>query len=222
MRDPAAYRIKYKPHPHAGDKWCVYPTYDYTHCIIDSIENITHSLCTLEFEIRRDSYYWLLEALNLYRPFVWEYSRLNLTNTILSKRRLEKLVVEGKVTGWDDPRLHTLMGLKRRGYTPSAINAFCERIGVSRAGNDKMLSIKYLEYFMRKELDAEAPRDFMVADPIKLVITNLDKDEEIKAPLFPIDPSKGDRKYTIKKEVFIERSDFKEVTAKGFWGLAPD
>jgi glutaminyl-tRNA synthetase len=115
MRDPVAYRIKYAPHPHAGDKWCVYPTYDYTHCINDSLENITHSLCTLEFEIRRDSYYWLLEALDLYRPFVWEYSRLNLTRNVLSKRIITKLVESKIVNGWDDPRLLTLNGLRRRG-----------------------------------------------------------------------------------------------------------
>ena len=115
MRDPVAYRIKYVPHPHAGNKWCIYPTYDYTHCLNDSLENVTHSLCTLEFEIRRDSYYWLLEAADMYRPFVWEYSRLNLTRNVLSKRKLTQLVVTGKVSGWDDPRLLTINGLRRRG-----------------------------------------------------------------------------------------------------------
>jgi glutaminyl-tRNA synthetase len=115
MRDPVAYRIKYVPHPHAGDKWCIYPTYDYTHCLNDSLENITHSLCTLEFEIRRDSYYWLLEALDLYRPFVWEYSRLNLTRNVLSKRKLTQLVNGKHVRGWDDPRLLTVNGLRRKG-----------------------------------------------------------------------------------------------------------
>lgn len=115
MRDPVAYRIKYAPHPHAGDKWCIYPMYDYTHCICDSLENITHSLCTLEFEVRRDLYYWVLEQLELYRPFVWEYSRLNISNTVLSKRKLHRLVFESKVDGWDDPRILTLNGLRRRG-----------------------------------------------------------------------------------------------------------
>jgi glutaminyl-tRNA synthetase len=168
MRDPVAYRIRYTPHPHAGDKWCIYPTYDYTHCIIDSLENITHSLCTLEFEIRRESYYWLLEALDLYRPFVWEYSRLNITYNVLSKRKLEKLVNEKIVSGWDDPRLFTLNGLRRRGYTPTMINEFCNEIGVSRKGNENVTSIKLLEFFARKELDREAPRTFGVLDPILL------------------------------------------------------
>ncbi|MCO5601875.1 hypothetical protein L7F22_056001 [Adiantum nelumboides] len=132
MFDLIAYRIKYTPHPHAGDKWCIYPSYDYTHCIVDSLENITHSLCTLEFEIRRPSYYWLLEALDLYHPYVWEYSRLSITNTVLSKRKLNRLVREKWVDGWDDPRLMTLAGLRRRGFTPDAINAFVRDIGITR------------------------------------------------------------------------------------------
>jgi len=140
MRDPVAYRIRYVPHPHAGNKWCIYPTYDYTHCINDSLENITHSLCTLEFENRRESYYWLLEALDLYKPMVWEYSRLNLTYTVLSKRKLEKLVGERVVTDWEDPRMPTVLGLRRRGYTPSMINDFAAEIGVSRKGNDNVTS----------------------------------------------------------------------------------
>jgi glutaminyl-tRNA synthetase len=193
MRDTVAYRIRYVSHPHAGDKWCIYPTYDYTHCIIDSLENITHSLCTLEFEIRRESYYWLLEALDIYRPFVWEYSRLNLTYNVLSKRRLEKLVNEKHVRGWDDPRLLTIMGLKRRGYTPSMINDFCEEIGVSRKGNENITSIKLLENFARKELDRDAPRIFGVIDPVLLEIVNLEdvKEKEIEAPLFPVNKERG-------------------------------
>ena len=193
MRDPVAYRIRYTPHPHAGEKWCIYPTYDYTHCIIDSLENITHSLCTLEFEIRRESYYWLLEALEIYRPFVWEYSRLNLTYNVLSKRKLEKLVNEGHVRGWDDPRLLTLNGLKRRGYTPTVINDFCQEIGVSRKGNENITSIKLLEFFARRELDRDAPRTFGVLDPVLLEIVNLEeaKEKEIDAPLFPVDKTKG-------------------------------
>lgn len=170
MRDPVAYRIRYVPHPHAGDKWCIYPTYDYTHCIVDSLENITHSLCTLEFEIRRESYYWLLEALEIYRPFVWEYSRLNLTYSCTSKRKLEKLVADKIVNGWEDPRLITILGLKRRGYTPSMINDFCQEIGVSRKGNENVTSIKLLEFFARRELDHNAPRTFGVLDPILLEI----------------------------------------------------
>jgi len=170
MRDPVAYRIRYVPHPHAGNKWCIYPTYDYTHCINDSLENITHSLCTLEFENRRESYYWLLEALDLYRPIVWEYSRLNLTYTVLSKRKLEKLVATKTVEGWEDPRMLTVLGLKRRGYTPSMINDFCNEIGVSRKGNDNVTQIKLLEHYARKELDRDAPRTFGVLEPVLLEI----------------------------------------------------
>jgi len=145
MKDPHAYRIRYTGHPHSGDKWCIYPTYDYTHCIVDSLENVTHSLCTLEFEIRRESYFWLLGALNLYRPNVWEYSRLNVSNTVTSKRKVEELVVNGDVRGWDDPRLHTIQGMRRRGYTPSMINAFCEDIGVSRKGNENITDYRKIE-----------------------------------------------------------------------------
>ena len=193
MRDPVAYRIRYTPHPHAGDKWCIYPTYDYTHCIIDSLENITHSLCTLEFEVRRESYYWLLEALDLYRPFVWEYSRLNITYNVLSKRKLEKLVNSKLVRGWDDPRLFTLNGLKRRGYTPTMINEFCNEIGVARKGNENITSIKLLEFFARKELDREASRTFGVIDPVLIHIVNFDqvKEKVIEAPLFPTDKTRG-------------------------------
>lgn len=193
MRDPVAYRIRYVPHPHSGDKWCIYPTYDYTHCINDSLENITHSLCTLEFENRRESYYWLLEALDLYRPIVWEYSRLNITYTVLSKRKLEKLVATKSVDGWEDPRMPTILGLKRRGYTPSMINDFCNEIGVSRKGNDNVTQIKLLEHYARKELDREATRTFGVLEPVLLEIVNFEdiKQTDIEAPLFPTDKSKG-------------------------------
>jgi glutaminyl-tRNA synthetase len=136
MRDFVAYRIRFTPHPHSGDEWCIYPTYDYTHCLVDSLENITHSLCTLEFETRRESYYALLKDCDVYKPNVWEYSRLNVSNTVLSKRRIEKLVNDGHVEGWNDPRLLTLEGLRRRGYTPSMLNAFCKEIGVARKGNE--------------------------------------------------------------------------------------
>lgn len=149
MRDFVAYRIRYVPHPHSGDKWCIYPTYDYTHCIVDSLENITHSLCTLEFENRRESYYRLLKDAQIYQPFVWEYSRLNLTNTVLSKRKIEELINTKRVTGWDDPRLHTIQALRRRGYTPSIILAFLDDIGVARNGNENYTDVKKLEYFAR-------------------------------------------------------------------------
>jgi glutaminyl-tRNA synthetase len=201
MRDVVCYRIRYVPHPHSGDAWCIYPTYDYTHCIVDSLENITHSLCTLEFEIRREPYYWFLKELDLYKPFVWEYSRLNISNTVLSKRKIEKLIADKHVIGWNDPRLHTVQGLRRRGYTPSVINAFCEAIGVSRKGNENITSYKKLEFYARKELDATAPRTFAVRVPVLLEIVNFEKvtNTKITAPLFPADPSKGTQTYTVTK-----------------------
>ena len=206
MRDFVAYRIRYVPHPHAGNKWCIYPTYDFTHCINDSLENITHSLCTLEFENRRESYYWLLGALDLYKPTVWEYSRLNLTYTVLSKRKLEKLVNEGCVTGWEDPRMPTVLGLKRRGYTASMINNFAEEIGVSRKGNENMTSIGLLENYARKELDVTASRTFGVQDPVLLEIVNIAEvtNRDIKAPLFPADPTRGEQVYKLSERVYID------------------
>lgn len=224
MRDPVAYRIRYVTHPHVGDKWCIYPTYDYTHCINDSLENITHSLCTLEFENRRESYYWLLEALDLYRPIVWEYSRLNLTYTVLSKRKLEKLVADKKVDSWEDPRILSILGLKRRGYTPSMINEFCNEIGVSRKGNDNTTQIKLLEHYARRELDRDAPRTFGVTDPVLLEIVNFEdvKEKDIEAPLFPIDKTKGSQIYKLSQYVYIDREDFSETDAKGFFGLTPE
>lgn len=189
MRDFVAYRIRFTPHPHSGDEWCIYPTYDYTHCLVDSLENITHSLCTLEFETRRESYYQLLKDCDVYKPNVWEYSRLNVSNTVLSKRRIEKLVDSGLVEGWNDPRLLTLEGLRRRGYTPSMLNAFCKEIGVARKGNENVTSIKLLENFARLELDKGAPRTFGVMDPIHIKITNFKelKNTKHEAMLFPAD-----------------------------------
>lgn len=145
LRDPVIYRIRYTPHPHAKSKWCIYPLYDYTHPICDSLEGITHSLCTLEFEIRRELYYWVLEQLDLYRPYVWEYSRLNISNTVLSKRKLHYLIHNNYVNGWDDPRVLTLNGMKRRGYTADAINNFCDAIGVTRRGNENIINMGVLE-----------------------------------------------------------------------------
>lgn len=149
MRDPPCYRIRYTPHPHVGDKWCIYPLYDYTHGISDSIEGITHSLCSLEFEIRRDLYYWCLDALNIYKPNVWEFSRLNITNTVLSKRKLHYLVHNRIVNGWDDPRIFTLNGLRRRGYTGKSINDFCDVVGITRRGNENHVSYKVLEHCLK-------------------------------------------------------------------------
>ncbi len=221
MRDPVAYRIKYAPHPHAGDKWCIYPTYDYTHCLNDSLENITHSLCTLEFEIRRDSYYWLLEALDMYRPFVWEYSRLNLTKIAMSKRKLTDLVNKKLVTGWDDPRLPTINGLRRRGYTAEAINNFVDTVGVTRRGNDNFLSIKLLEHCIRTDLDKKAPRTLAVLDPLKITLVNVPDHYkvEIETPIFPKNKEAGNQKITINKVIYIEKSDFSMQTNEDFFGL---
>ena len=223
MRDPVAYRIKYVPHPHAGDKWCIYPTYDFTHCLNDSLENITHSLCTLEFEIRRDSYYWLLEAAEMYRPFVWEYSRLNVTHIVVSKRKLLQLVTSHTVNGWDDPRMPTINGLRRRGYTADAINNFVDTVGVTRRGNENIISIKLLENAVKSDLDKKAPRTMAVIEPIKVNLVNLKEDLSIDTPLFPkLKESGGVRKVNLTKNIFIERIDFKEEDDKDFNGLTPN
>lgn len=178
MRDFIAYRIRFVDHPMTGDKWCIYPSYDYTHCLVDSIENITHSLCTLEFEIRRESYYQLLKDANVYKPYVWEYSRLNITNTVMSKRKIEKLVELGLVKSWKDPRLLTIEGLRKRGYSASMINDFCAHLGVARKGNENFTSHKLLEKFARTELDREAPRTFGVVNPVLLEIVNIEAAKE--------------------------------------------
>ncbi|GJX38918.1 glutamine--tRNA ligase-like protein [Tanacetum coccineum] len=164
---------QFTPHPHARDKWCIYPSYDYAHCIVDSLENITHSLCTLEFETRRASYYWLLDALSLYQPYVGEYSRLNITHTVLSKRKLNRLVTENYVDGWDDPRLMTLAGLRRRGVTSTAINTFVRGLGISRS-DGSMIRLEKLEHIVRDELNKTAPRTIVMLHPLKVVITNLE------------------------------------------------
>ncbi|KAM5567754.1 glutamine--tRNA ligase [Rosa sericea] len=221
MYDLIAYRIKFTPHPHAGDKWCIYPSYDYAHCIVDSLENITHSLCTLEFETRRASYYWLLHALGLYQPYVWEYSRLNVSNTVMSKRKLNRLVTENWVDGWDDPRLMTLAGLRRRGVTSTAINTFVRGIGITRS-DCSMIHLSRLEYHIREELNKTAPRTMVVLDPVKVVITNW-KDDLIKdceARKWP-DSEAESYKVPFSKVLYIERSDFRLKDSKDYFGLAP-
>ncbi|KAK4493548.1 hypothetical protein RD792_017975 [Penstemon davidsonii] len=224
MYDLIAYRIKFTPHPHAGDKWCIYPSYDYTHCIVDSIENITHSLCTLEFETRRASYYWLLDALGLYQPYVWEYSRLNITNTVMSKRKLNRLVTEKWVDGWDDPRLMTLAGLRRRGVTASSINSFVRGIGITRSDNS-MIRQDRLEYHIREELNKTAPRTMVVLNPLKVVITNMDAStmelDAKKWPDAPADDASSFYKIPFSKVVYIEESDFRMKDSKDYYGLAP-
>lgn len=223
MRDTVAYRIRYTAHPHSGDKWCIYPTYDYTHCLVDSYENITHSLCTLEFEIRRESYYQLLKDLDVYQPFVWEYSRMNISNTVLSKRKIEKLIETGRCSGWDDPRLHTIQGLRRRGYTPTVINKFCAKIGVARSGNENLTSYKKLEFYAREELNATAPRTFAVLDPIEIEIVNFDaiQEREIEQPIFPDDKSKGSQILKLTPSIYVDKSDFSAEVKKGYYGIMP-
>lgn len=223
MYDLIAYRIKFTPHPHAGDKWCIYPSYDYAHCIVDSLENITHSLCTLEFETRRASYYWLLDVLGLYLPYVWEYSRLNLTNTVMSKRKLNRLVTDKWVDGWDDPRLMSLAGLRRRGVTPTAINAFVRGIGITRS-DSSLIRLDRLEYHIREELNKTAARAMVVLNPLKVVITNLEVGSvmDLDAKKWPdADDASSMYKVPFSKVVYIERSDFRMKDSKDYYGLAP-
>ncbi|KAG2447630.1 hypothetical protein HYH02_007548 [Chlamydomonas schloesseri] len=221
MFDLIAYRIKFVEHPHAGDKWCIYPSYDYTHCLVDSLEDITHSLCTLEFETRRASYYWLLEVLGLYKPVVWEYSRLNITHAVMSKRKLNKLVMGGYVHGWDDPRLLTLAGMRRRGVPPTAINAFCRDIGITR--NENIIQLPRLEHFIRSELDATSPRALAVLRPLKVVITNMAADhfQEVEAQTFPGREHSEAVKVPLTRVVYIEATDFRLKDEKDYYGLAP-
>ncbi|KAL1198349.1 Glutamine--tRNA ligase, cytoplasmic [Cardamine amara subsp. amara] len=226
MYDLIAYRIKFTSHPHAGDKWCIYPTYDYAHCIVDSLENITHSLCTLEFETRRASYYWLLHSLGRYMPYVWEYSRLNVTNTVMSKRKLNYIVTNKYVDGWDDPRLLTLAGLRRRGVTPSSINAFVRGLGITRS-DGSMIHVSRLEHHIREELNKTAPRTMVVLNPLKVVITNLESDKviELDAKRWPNaqnDDPLAFYKVPFSRVVYIEQSDFRIKDSKDYFGLAPD
>ncbi|KAF9593838.1 hypothetical protein IFM89_025623 [Coptis chinensis] len=239
MYDLIAYRIKasFSPHPHAGDKWCIYPSYDFAHCIVDSLENVTHSLCTLEFETRRASYYWLLDALDLYQPYVWEYSRLNVTNTVMSKRKLNRLVTDKWVDGWDDPRLMTLAGLRRRGVTSTSINAFVRGIGITRSDNS-LIRLDRLEYHIREELNKTAARAMVVLHPLKVVITNLDDNlimdlDAKKWPDAQTDDASSIYKVSVEffelntqavpfsNVVYIERSDFRTKDSKDYYGLAP-
>ncbi|GMH32257.1 hypothetical protein BSKO_00091 [Bryopsis sp. KO-2023] len=220
MFDLIAYRVKFVAHPHVGDKWCVYPSYDFTHCVVDSLENISHSLCTLEFESRRASYYWLLEVLGLYKPFVYEYSRLNITHNVLSKRKLKALVDGGYVCGWEDPRLYTLSGLRRRGVTPNSMNNFCKEMGITRSDND--IPVHRLEHHIRQDLDATSPRTMAVLRPLKVVISNLPDDhmEEVSAKVFP-GRTEETYKVPFTKVVYMEATDFKEIDEKNYYGLAP-
>jgi glutaminyl-tRNA synthetase len=221
MRDPVFYRIKKVSHHRTKDKWCIYPTYDFTHGICDSLEGITHSICTLEFEVHRQLYDWILDQLGIHHPRQIEFARLNLSHTILSKRKLLELAEKKYVNGWDDPRMPTLSGLRRRGYTPSAIRNFCDQIGVARA--DSIVDLVLLENAQREELNKIAPRAMAVLRPLKVIIDNYPPDlvEELTAINNPEDPSMGDRKLSFTRELYIEEEDFREDPPKHFYRLAP-
>jgi len=221
MRDPVMYRILHATHHRTGDKWCVYPTYDFAHGQSDSIEGITHSICTLEFEDHRPLYDWFLDQLNIHHPQQIEFARLNLTHTVLSKRRLLQLVRQKHVTGWDDPRMPTLAGFRRRGYTPEAIRNFCERIGVAK--RNSMVDIAMLEHCLREDLNKRAPRVMAVLRPLKIVIENYPEGqvEELEAVNNPEDPTMGTRKVPFSRELYIEQEDFREEPPKGFFRLSP-
>ncbi|NDV25770.1 glutamine--tRNA ligase/YqeY domain fusion protein [Desulfovibrio sp. JC010] len=220
LRDPTLYRIRKAHHHRTGDKWCIYPMYDFTHCISDSLEKITHSICTLEFENNRALYDWTLESLGVYRPQQIEFARLNLSYTVMSKRRLIQLVEEGHVSGWDDPRMPTISGMRRRGYSPASIRNFCERIGVAKAAN--MVDFALLEFSVREDLNAHSNRVMGVVNPIKLVIDNYPEDqvEEFEVQNNPEDESAGSRKVPFSKTLYIERDDFMEDAPKKFFRLS--
>lgn len=221
MRDPVMYRIKYATHPHVGDKWCIYPMYDYTHCISDSIEGITHSICTLEFEDHRPLYDWFLDELDIYHPQQIEFARLNLSSTVMSKRKLLQLVKEGHVAGWDDPRMPTLSGLRRRGVPPEAIRNFCERIGVAK--NDSVVDIALLEFCIREVLNKTAPRVMGVLDPLKVTLINYPEEqvETMECLNNPEDERMGTRLVPFCRELYIDRDDFREDPPPKYYRLAP-
>lgn len=221
MRDPTLYRIRRATHHRTGDAWCIYPMYDYAHALSDSMEKITHSLCTLEFEDHRPLYDWTLEELDVYRSQQIEFARLNLTNTIMSKRRLLQLVEGGHVSGWDDPRMPTISGLRRRGYTPEAIRAFCDQIGISK--RDTVVNMALLEHCIREDLNRQAPRAMAVLNPLKVVIDNYPEGQtqEFDAVNNPEDPAMGVRKVPFSREIYIERDDFREDPPARFFRLAP-
>ena len=221
MRDPVMYRILHAEHHRTGDKWCLYPMYDWAHGLSDSIEGITHSICTLEFEDHRPLYDWFLEQLEVYQPQQIEFARLNLTHTVMSKRKLLRLVQDNHVNGWNDPRMPTISGLRRRGYTPESIREFCERIGVAK--KDSVVDIKLLEYCIREDLNKYAPRVLGVLRPLRLIIDNYPEDqvEELEAINNPEDPSMGTRMVPFSRVLYIEREDFREDAPKKWFRLAP-
>jgi len=221
MRDPVMYRILHAEHPRTGDKWCIYPMYDWAHGLEDSIEGITHSICTLEFEDHRPLYDWFLDELGVYHPRQIEFARLNLTYTVMSKRMLLELVQKGHVSGWDDPRMPTISGLRRRGYTPESIRNFSRRIGVAKTGST--IDIALLEHSLREDLNKQAQRVMAVLRPLRVVIENYPEDqvEEMDAVNNPEDPGAGTRKVPFSRVLYIEREDFREDPPKKFFRLAP-
>ncbi len=216
MRDPVLYRIKFANHHQTGDKWCIYPMYDFTHCISDAIERITHSLCTLEFQDNRRLYDWVLENISIERPLPhqYEFSRLNLEGTLTSKRKLLKLVNDGIVDGWNDPRMPTISGLRRRGYTPASLREFCRRIGVTK--QDNVVEYSALEACIREDLNENAPRAMAVIDPVRVVIENFEGEETLTAPNHPNRPELGERQLPFTKELYIDRADFREEANKQY------
>lgn len=221
MRDPVMYRILHAEHHRTGSTWCIYPMYDWAHGLCDSIEGITHSICTLEFEDHRPLYDWFLEQLKVYHPQQIEFARLNLSHTVMSKRKLLRLVQQEKVSGWDDPRMPTISGLRRRGYTPEAIREFCERIGVAR--KDSVVDIRLLEYCIREHLNRHAPRVMSVLRPLRVVIDNYPQDEveELEAINNPEDPTMGTRRVPFSRVLYVERGDFRDDPPKKWFRLAP-
>ena len=221
FRDPLLYRIKHAHHHRTGDKWCIYPMYDYTHGQCDSIEHITHSICTLEFDVHRPLYDWFIKTLRIYPSHQYEFARLNLTYTLMSKRKLLELVQKNYVSGWDDPRMPTLCGVRRRGYTAEALKMFCEKIGVSK--RDQLMDIQLLEWCVRQDLNARANRYMVVQDPLKVTLTNWEpgKLEWFDCPLNPADPEGATRKVPFSGELLIDRADFMEDAPKKFFRLKP-
>ena len=221
MRDPVMYRIKHETHHRTGDEWPIYPMYDWAHGQSDSIERITHSLCDLGYEDHRPLYNWFLDQLEIYHPQQIEFARFNMTYTVLSKRYLKRMVDEGRVTGWDDPRMPTLAGMQRRGYPPEAIRAFIDQVGISKS--QSMVNIEMLEHFVRQHLNRTAPRVMAVLDPLKIVIVNYPEDqvEHLQAINNPEDASAGTRMVPFSRELYIEREDFMEAPPRRFWRLAP-
>ncbi len=230
FRDPVIYRIRHVAHYHLGERWCIYPMYDFAHPIEDALEGVTHSMCTLEFEVHRPLYDWVVDRLDemgmlverggvKIRPQQREFARLNITSTVMSKRLLLQLVTEGHVAGWDDPRMPTVCGMRRRGYTPGAIREFCERVGVSKVESESDPAL--LEWCVREELNKTALRRMAVLDPVKVVIDNFEGVREVELPNNPLDESAGTRKIPFSREIWVERTDFMEVPEKKFFRMAP-